>query len=91
LIFDTILSIIVGVGKAEKLLAKMRNNPRDWVLNDVNTVCSQFGLEIRTGKGSHHVVSHSSVATMVTIPAHRPIKPIYIKKLVELIDRVRSI
>lgn len=89
--FDTAFSIINDVSKAEKLLAKMRNNPRDWVLNDVNTVCSQFGLEIRTGKGSHHVVTHTSITTMVTIPAHRPIKSIYIKKLVELIDRVRSI
>jgi predicted RNA binding protein YcfA (HicA-like mRNA interferase family) len=64
----------------------MRNNPRDWTINDVKTVCKQFGLEFRTGKGSHHVVSRPDTVTMVTLPAHRPIKPIYIKKLLELIE-----
>jgi predicted RNA binding protein YcfA (HicA-like mRNA interferase family) len=79
------------MSKAGKLLAKMRNNPRDWNLENVITVCQQNGLDIRAGKGSHHVVSHSSTTTMVTVPAHRPIKPIYIRMLVELIDQVRSL
>lgn len=69
----------------------MRDNPRDWTLENVITVCQQNGLDIRAGKSSHHVVNHSELPTMVTVPAHRPIKPIYIKKLVELIDQVRSL
>ena len=79
------------MSKADKFLEKMRNNPRDWNLENVITACNQNGLDIRAGKGSHHVVSHEKLPMMVTIPAHRPIKPIYIKKLVELIDKVREL
>ena len=78
------------MSRADKLLAKMRNNPRDWNLENVKTVCSHYGLEARPGKGSHYVISHTDLPTMVTLPAHRPIKPIYIKMLIELIDQVRS-
>ena len=77
------------MSKADKLLQKMRNNPRDWTLENVVTVCQQNGLDIRAGKGSHYVVSHPELSTMLTVPAHRPIKPIYIKKLIELIDQGR--
>jgi hypothetical protein len=33
-------------------------------------------------------VSHPSQRDILTIPARRPIKPIYIRRLVEFLDRV---
>jgi hypothetical protein len=39
-------------------------------------------------KGSHYKVKHVSHVEILTVPAHRPIKPVYILDLVRFIERV---
>jgi hypothetical protein len=73
-----------------KRLDKMRRNPRDWTIEDVLTVAREWGIEARSRGGSHVVFIHDAVAFRVTIPAHRPIKPIYIKEFLVLIDAVKE-
>lgn len=69
------------------LLDQMRRNPtRDWHIRDVETVCRQYGLLFRAEKGSHCNVKHPSAQEILTIPARRPIKPVYIRKLVRYIE-----
>jgi len=75
---------------AGKLLERMRSNPRDWRIEDVATVCNGFGIDCTAPrKGSHYKVKHASMEEILTIPAHRPIKPFYIRDLVGFIDEVR--
>lgn len=72
----------------DDLLARMRRNPQgDWTIRDVERVCAQAGLRCTppTGGGSHYKVSHPARAEILTIPARRPIKPVYIRKLVQLV------
>lgn len=72
----------------DKLLEKMRVNPLDdWRIENVETIANRYGLSIRRpkGGGSHVTLRHSS-GTMLTIPTRRPIKPVYIRKLVAMID-----
>ena len=77
--------------RGEKLLQRMRANPRDWRIEDVAAVCAAFGLACTPPrKGSHYKVKHKSHARMLTLPAHKPIKPWYIEALVGLVDRVRE-
>jgi hypothetical protein len=79
------------VAKGEKLLERMRANPRaDWRIEDVQTVCRAFGLVLRKpgGGSSHATVSHPTQAQILTVVARRPIKPVYIVKLVSFIDSV---
>ncbi|MEA3061051.1 MAG: hypothetical protein QOJ94_832 [Sphingomonadales bacterium] len=67
----------------------MRTNPRDWRIEDVATVCLAFGIACTPPrKGSHYKVKHESQAEMLTVPAHRPIKPWYIARLVAFVDAV---
>lgn len=76
---------------ARKRLARMRENPRDgWTIQDVQSVCDKHGVACNPprGGGSHYTISHPSQAEILTIPAHRPIKPVYIVKLVSFIDSV---
>jgi hypothetical protein len=75
--------------RGEKLLERMRNNPRDWRIEDVQVVCAAFGVACAAPrKGSHYKVKHESQAEMLTVPARRPIKPVYIADLVGFIDAV---
>ena len=75
-------------GRGGGLLARMRANPAgDWTIADVERLCAAFGLLWRPGKGTSHVsIKHTSSMTILTIPAHRPIKAIYIRKLVRYIE-----
>jgi predicted RNA binding protein YcfA (HicA-like mRNA interferase family) len=73
---------------ASDLLERMRRNPAaDWRIEDVERVCREHGLLFRAGKGTSHChAKHSDAREILTIPARRPIKPVYIRKLVRYID-----
>ena len=68
----------------------MRNNPRDWRIDDLVTVAKQFDIECRNHGGSHHVFSHPGVGTDLSVPARRPIKPIYIRQFLLLVEAVKE-
>jgi hypothetical protein len=77
------------MSRADKILATMRNNPRDWRIGDVETLCGRFGIACEPpAKGSHYKVSHPSQEAILTIPCDRPIKPVYIRRLVAFVDAV---
>ncbi len=58
---------------------------------DVERICRAFGIACTPPrKGSHYKVKHAGVAAILTIPAHRPIKPVYVRELVRFIDLVRE-
>jgi hypothetical protein len=79
------------VANAEKLLERMRVNPRDWRIDDVLRVCTLAGVACTPPRaGSHYKVKHMDRPEILTIPAHRPIKPVYIRELVRFIDAVQG-
>lgn len=79
------------MSKRAKLLDAMRNNPRDWRIEDLLVVARQFGIECRNSGGSHHVFGAPNVEADVTVPAHRPIKPVYIRQFLLLVDAVKEL
>lgn len=71
------------------ILDRMRRNPMgDWTISDVAAVCAEHGVRCvaPSGGGSHYKVSHSSQRDILTIPRARPVKPVYIRKLVRFIE-----
>lgn len=72
-------------------LEDMRNNPRgDWRIEDIEAVCREYGVlcSAPRGGGSQYKIAHPRMAEKLTIPYKRPIKPVYIRKLVAFIDAV---
>jgi hypothetical protein len=77
------------MARGDKLLRKMRQNPLDWRIDQVQTLCAAFDITCqKPTRGDHYGVSHQSQVHILTVPAHRPIKPKYIRDLVEFVDRV---
>jgi hypothetical protein len=73
------------------LLERMRRNPAgDWSIRDVEAVCKAHGIRCTppSGGGSHYKVSHPGQREILTVPFRRPIKPVYIRKLVRFIEAV---
>jgi hypothetical protein len=77
--------VSLTMSKIDKLLTKMRNNPRDWKIEDIKAIADRFGIEYRQ-PGTSHVTFRAGTKEKVTIPARKPIKPIYIKLFIALID-----
>jgi len=75
----------------EKLLARMRNNPRDWRIDDLKSVANRLRIDWRNEGGSHHVFSFPGVDDDVCVPAHRPIKPVYVRLFVALVDKAKEL
>ena len=78
------------MGNVNKLLKKMRENPRDWRIEELETVAHHYGVNVRKGKGSHVVFDHPKWVELLCVPAHRPIKPVYIKQFISLISLLEA-
>lgn len=77
------------VSKAEKILERMRANPKaDWRIEDCQVLARRFAVSWET-TGSH-ATFRSPGGNRITVPARRPIKPIYIKLFVDFIDLLRE-
>ncbi len=76
------------MSNAEKVLAKMRSNPRDWRIEELESVAKRYGVDVRKTGGSHFVFLHPDSELAVTIPFKRPIKPVYVTQFLALLDDI---
>lgn len=76
------------MAKKKSLLEQMRENPRaNWTIDDVAKLCAQHDIKLMPPTtGSHYKAASPYLAAHQTIPARRPIKPIYIESLVDMVD-----
>lgn len=75
----------MNVANSAKLLAKMRRNPRDWRIEDLHVVANSFGIDYDQ-HGTSHVLFRHSTAGRLSVPVHRPIKPVYIRLFVDFVS-----
>jgi predicted RNA binding protein YcfA (HicA-like mRNA interferase family) len=47
-------------------------------------------VSVRKTGGSHVVFDHDDWVELLCVPAHRPIKPVYIKKFISLIKMLEA-
>ena len=78
----------LNMPRAARTLDRMRSNPRDWRIASLEAVAVAHGVNIRKAGGSHVVFEHPAVAEAVSVPATRPIKPVYIRRFVAFIEAV---
>lgn len=78
------------VSKIGKQIEKMRNNPRNWKIDDLKIIAKRVGLDHRQS-GTCHVTFRSRNGQKLTVPARKPIKAIYIKQFLELINDLGEI
>jgi len=75
------------VSNAAKLIARMRRNPRDWRIEDLKVIADRLGID-HDQHGTSHVVFRHAKAGRLSVPADRPIKAVYVRLFVDLVDRV---
>ena len=67
------------------MLERMRGNPTGWRIEDLEAVAERNDVSVRKGKGSH-VVFITDDGQRLTVPARRPIKPVYVRAFVTLVE-----
>ena len=75
---------------ADKTLERMRNNPRDWRIGDLLTVAKRYGIEVRTSGSSHVHFCHEDMIEHISVPAHKPVKPIYLEHFPKFLDALKE-
>ena len=76
------------MSKIKKLIKKMHANPKDWKLATLESIATRFDIKIRKSGGSHVVFMHDCSSIVITVPAKRPIKPIYIQQFLALLNDI---
>ena len=71
----------------------MRRTQTGWRIDELQSVADENGVGWRRpGHGGSHVIfSASGVREIVSVPAKRPIKPVYIKQFLALIDNALEV
>ena len=74
------------MSKQDKTIAAMRNNPRDWRIEQIEAVAKNAGLKVRKSGGSHVVFQRDGCPLEACVPARKPIKAVYVVQFLALID-----
>jgi hypothetical protein len=71
-----------------KLIAQIRNNPKDVRFEDACKVAKELGFVCKGGAGSHHAYSRSGEPTGLNFQNHKgKIPPYQARQLIEMIDK----
>jgi hypothetical protein len=79
------------MSQTDKLIVAMRRNPAgDWSIGDVQRLADHLGWTCLppSGGGSHWKITAAGSDMILTVPAKRPIKAVYIRRLIALMDEV---
>jgi hypothetical protein len=78
------------VTRRDKQLAEMRRNPKgDWRIEQLKAIADRYGIAHRQ-HGSSHVTFRPRSELIVTVPARRPIKPVYVRQFLAMIDTMEG-
>lgn len=73
----------------EKILAKMKQNKRNWSMRHLLTVADKFGIPCKNNGSSHYVFTYEGIAENLSVPkVHKDIHPDYITKFLRFVNRV---
>jgi predicted RNA binding protein YcfA (HicA-like mRNA interferase family) len=79
------------MSKKDKLRKKLRKNPADASMQDVETLLQRFGFSLARVSGSHHIYEYDQdgITKQIVVPLHgNKVKKVYVKKLVAIIDEL---
>lgn len=76
------------MAKADKRLDRIRRSPRDVSFEELMSIAKRSGFVVRSVRGSHSHLRHPDIPEILTIPARSPVKPVYVKAVLKLIDRL---
>jgi predicted RNA binding protein YcfA (HicA-like mRNA interferase family) len=82
-----------GKTRRQKRRQKIAQNPRNVRFEALQRLLEDYGFELRHSKGSHHsfvgYVGEQKVS--VVVPYRRPLKEVYVKKVLDILDEIEPL
>lgn len=69
-------------------LERLRRNPHDCRIEELQAIAAKAGMTWRKPSGSHVIFTHPEVLDTLSIPARRPIKPVYVRLFVQMVEKI---
>lgn len=79
------------MSRRDKLRQKLRNNPTQATMHEVETLLLRFGFTLARVSGSHHIYEYENddIWRQIVVPLHgRKVKKVYVQKAIALIDEL---
>ena len=73
------------MSKKEKLLEAIKNNPKNVSFENLKKILETIGYEGLNNGGSHYVFRKNNSLSL-TIPYKKPVKVIYVKQVIKIIE-----
>jgi predicted RNA binding protein YcfA (HicA-like mRNA interferase family) len=73
------------MGKREKLIDRLTNNPQHATFADIRSLLEYEGFYLDLVTGSHHIFIYAETTFVIPIHSNRA-KAIYVRKVLELIE-----
>jgi len=73
------------MSKKEKLIEAIKNNPKNVKFEDLRKILENLGYTAVNNGGSHYVFTKEN-ATSLTIPYKKPVKVVYVKQVIKILD-----
>jgi predicted RNA binding protein YcfA (HicA-like mRNA interferase family) len=82
--------IIASMSGKSKRRQKIAQNPKSVRFEDLRLLLEDYGFSLARSKGSHHsfVGYIGNEKTSITIPFQRPLKEIYVRQVLSLLDEI---
>ncbi len=79
------------MSKKDKLLQKLRNNPTNVKFETLQTLLLHIGFSERAPRGGSSHYTYTFRNHIITIPKHKPVKTIYVKKVLAILQDLNLI
>lgn len=78
--------------KLDKLYAQIVNNPKNVKFENLDKLLKKYGFDCRQPKkgSSHYNYYHHDLPELITIPYAKPIKAIYVKRVIAAIRKLEG-
>ncbi len=79
------------MSRRDKLRKRLRDNPKGRTKQEIETLLGHFEFTLDRVSGSHHIfiLDDGEIRHRIVVPVHgQKIKPVYIKQVIEEIDRL---
>ncbi len=73
------------MSRKDKLIEAIKNNPKNVKFEDLKKILESLGYTAVNRGGSHYVFTKESSISL-TIPYKRPVKVIYVKQVIKIIE-----
>ena len=75
--------------RKNKLLDRLRNNPKGAAFGDLRTLLVQEGFRLDRVTGSHHIFKRAGVTFVIPVHANR-VKSVYVKRVLDLVTQAKG-